>query len=575
MRRSIRGGGFLMATIVALSIGNHEAAAQTGKALDMRDLILTFEADRDLLTRRWSVPLSELKNERMRRFFDEKSAECARVDRASLAPDSAIDLLALENYVRKSRAELDRRIAKEAEIADFTRPLAPIVALLEARERMQSIDSPAAARTIEDVARAADLWRGKIESGEFDRFDVVRSSRAVAVLRSLRRAEVEWFEFGTGYDPSFTWWLKTPQKLFLESLDRLIETIDRRLVKARSEGDAGLIGDPIGEAALSEALAFEFIPYSPQELIAIAEKEFAWCDERMRKASAALGFDDWRKAQEFVKEKHVPPGEQPAMVKRLADEAVAFLDARDLVTIPELCREGWRMDMMSIERQRVNPYFTGGETISVSYPTDDMTNAEKLSSMRDNCEHFSRATVQHELIPGHHLQGYMQARNRPYRRIFETPFWVEGWALYWEMRLWDLGFPRGPEDEIGMLFWRKHRCARIIFSLGFHSGKMTAKEAVDYLVDRVGHTRRSAEAEVRRSVGADYSPLYQAAYMLGGLQIRALHREFVGRKKMTERAFHDAVLASNAIPIALIRAGLSGERPNRETIGAWRFYDKD
>ena len=50
-----------------------------------------------------------------------------------------------------------------------------------------------------------------------------------------------------------------------------------------------------------------------------------------------------------------------------------------------------------------------------------------------------------------------------------------------------------------MLFWRMHRCARIIFSLSFHLGKMTPQECIDFLVDKVGHERDNATAEVRRS----------------------------------------------------------------------------
>ena len=146
-------------------------------------------------------------------------------------------------------------------------------------------------------------------------------------------------------------------------------------------------------------------------------------------------------------------------------------------------------------------------------------------SMRGNNIPFCRATVHHEVIPGHHLQNFMSARYRPYRRAFRTPFLVEGWPLYWEMLLWDLKFPRTPEERIGMLFWRAHRCARIVFSLSFHLGKMSPQEAIDYLIQRVGHEPRNATAEVRRSVAGDYGPLYQAAYLLGGLQIRALRKE--------------------------------------------------
>ena len=69
---------------------------------------------------------------------------------------------------------------------------------------------------------------------------------------------------------------------------------------------------------------------------------------------------------------------------------------------------------------------------------------------------------------------------------------------------------------------------------------MTPKECIDLLVDRVGHERDNATAEVRRSFTGSYGPLYQAAYLLGGLQLRALHRELVESGKMTDRAFHDA-----------------------------------
>jgi uncharacterized protein (DUF885 family) len=40
-----------------------------------------------------------------------------------------------------------------------------------------------------------------------------------------------------------------------------------------------------------------------------------------------------------------------------------------------------------------------------------------MMSMRGNNPSFSRATVFHELIPGHHLQGFMAARYRPYRGL--------------------------------------------------------------------------------------------------------------------------------------------------------------
>jgi uncharacterized protein (DUF885 family) len=229
------------------------------------------------------------------------------------------------------------------------------------------------------------------------------------------------------------------------------------------------------------------------------------------------------------------------------------------------------MQMMSAERQKVNPFFTGGEVISVSYPTDTMDHADKLMSMRGNNIHFARATVFHELIPGHHLQAFMNARYNSHRRAFRTPFWSEGWALYWEMLLWDLGFPRTPANRIGMLFWRMHRAARIIFSLRFHLGTMTPQECVDFLVDRVGHERANAAAEVRRSFSGSAPPLYQLAYMMGGLQFKALHRELVGSGRMTNRELHDAVLTGGPMPVELVRARLMRQTLPRDYRAGWKY----
>lgn len=295
----------------------------------------------------------------------------------------------------------------------------------------------------------------------------------------------------------------------------------------------------------------------------------------MKKAARELGYgDDWRKALEHVKEQYTPPGQQPKLIFEQAVEAIEYVEKKDLVTVPPLARDTWRMIMMTPERQRINPFFTGGEVISVSYPTSGMSHEQKLMTMRGNNIHFSRATVFHELIPGHHLQGFMTARYRPYRRLFRTPFWGEGWPLHWEMLFWDMGFAQSPENKIGMLFWRSHRAARIIFSLSFHLEKMSAQEAVNFLVDRVVHERENASAEVRRSFEGRDGPLYQSAYMLGALQIRSLHKDLVGSGKMSNRDFHDTILQGGSMPIEMVRARLLRQRIAKNFQPAWEFYGR-
>ena len=104
------------------------------------------------------------------------------------------------------------------------------------------------------------------------------------------------------------------------------------------------------------------------------------------------------------------------------------------------------------------------------------------------------------MIPGHNMTGYYGQRFADYRpSLGGGPFFNEGWAVYWELTLWEKGFHDTPEERVGALFWRMHRCARIIFSLKFHMGQWSPQEAIDFLVDRVGHERDNATAEVRRS----------------------------------------------------------------------------
>jgi len=122
-----------------------------------------------------------------------------------------------------------------------------------------------------------------------------------------------------------------------------------------------------------------------------------------------------------------------------------------------------------------------------------------------------------------------------------------------------------------MLFWRMHRCARIIFSLSYHLEKMTPQQCIDFLVDRVGHEYANAEAEVRRSFTGGYGPLYQIAYMIGGLQLYELQKELVGSGKLTEKQFHDSVLKENCIPIEILRAILKQEVLPGDYKTSWKF----
>ncbi len=391
------------------------------------------------------------------------------------------------------------------------------------------------------------------------------------MLADTRAALRDWYGFRADYDPDFTWWAKQPYEALDATIGDYLEALGKL---AGADDPEAIVGDPIGREALRASLDFEMIPYTPEELMRLAERELAWTRAEMAKAATEMGFADWRQALEVVKTRYPAPGEQPKLVKELAEEAVRFLRERELLSIPELATRDWRMNMLSPEAQLQAPFFLGGIDVWVAYPTSTMPHEKRMMSLRGNNRHFSRAVVHHELIPGHHLQHFMTTRHQPHRRLFGTPFWTEGWALYWEFRLYDLGFAQTPEDKLGMLFWRAHRAARIQFSLGFHLGTMTPEQAIDLLVAN-GHERENAAAEVRRSFAGDYPPIYQAAYMVGGLQFLALHEELVKSGRMSERDFHDRILRGGPMPVEMVRARLLGETPSPAFESNWRFYHLD
>lgn len=538
----------------------------------LETVVERWSADRMAVARRHPVDASPTRRDRLRRFAEAWRKRLEEVDLDALPTEGKVDYVLLDNALKADLARLDREEKRSKETAPLVPFAEGLTKLIEARAQLEPVDSEAAAEWLATVkGQIADSRKSAEAKKGGDAVPKGVAAHAAEEIDDLRRELGQWYRFYDGYDPLFTWWMKQPYREADRALEEYAGFLRKTLGGRGGDGDA-IHGDPIGREGLMEDLRAEMIAYTPEELLAIAEREFAWCDAEMKKASHDMGFgDDWKKALAKVKTMHKKPGEQPQLVRELAREAIEFVEKNDLVTVPELAKTDWPIDMMSPQAQKVNPFFLGGDRIIVSFPTESMDLSDKVMSLKSNNVPFSRATVHHELIPGHHLQYFMNARYARHRRPFGTPFWMEGWALYWEMLLWDKGFPKTPEDRVGMLFWRMHRCARIVFSLKVHMGKMTPEEAIDYLVDRVGHERFSATGEVRRSFQGNYSPLYQAAYMLGGLQIRALHKELVESGKMTDRQFHDRILKGGSMPIEAVRILLTNPEVKRDFAPRWRF----
>mgnify|MGYP003575562419 FL=1 len=523
----------------------------------------------------WGFQYAAASPEQMDRLLlldQEYEKKMKQFDYKKLNTNGQVDYILLNRKIKKNIEDIKSNQSAYNRVKNYLPFADSILEFEKKRRRGGAVDAKEVATTFEKASAQVDQEIKKLEGVKsIPSADVEYLENIIASLKLRLESS---FDFYNGYEPMFTWWVPKSHDRLQEKLKEYKELIAAKTDLKPFDDGSNIAGKRVGKEVLNKMLKDEMISYNADELLKIADKEWQWCVSELLKASKEMGFgEDWKKAQEKVKNSYVPEGKQPELINELYDKAMNFINEKQLIDIPPLADETWGMIMMTPERQLVNPFFTGGREISISYPTNTMTYDQKMMSMRGNNPHFSLGTVQHELIPGHHLQYFMNRRHKPYReQNFNTPFWTEGWTLYWELLLYRMGFPKTPEERIGMLFWRMHRCARITFSIKFHIGEWTPQQCIDYLVDQVGHEPANAHGEVKRSFEGSYDPLYQLAYMIGGLQLLSISDEMVGSGKMTYKEFHDRVIKENYMPMEMLRAILTNQNLNPDHQSSWKFY---
>ncbi|WP_398455716.1 DUF885 family protein [Sphingobacterium thalpophilum] len=522
-----------------------------------------------------SVSPSPEQMERLIRLDNAYLARLKAFDYKRLSTNGQVDYILLNRKILRHQEELKEEMERYKKLKSYLPFADSIFGFEQKRRRGTSVEGGAIAAMFEQVRGSVQQERQKLSQKPAIDADDVRY--LTGMIESLQTRLQSSFDFYNGYDPMFTWWVPKSYEGLHEALASYQEALNAKSNWKVYDDGSNIGGRPIGKIALNKKLKDEMIAYDAEDLLKIADKEWKWCVAELLKASREMGYgDDWKAAQEKVKNAYVPVGKQPDLINALYDRAQQFIKKHQLMDIPDLADETWGMIMMTPERQLVNPFFTGGREISISYPTNTMSYDQKMMSMRGNNPYFSLGTVQHELNPGHHLQYFMNKRYKPYReQNFNTPFWTEGWTLYWELLLYRLGFAQTPEERIGVLFWRMHRCARITFSIKFHLGEWTPQQCIDYLVNQVGHEPANAHGEVKRSFEGSYDPLYQLAYMIGGLQLLRLSDELVGGGKMSYKQFHERVIKENYMPMEMLRAILTEQDLNPQHQAVWKFYTFD
>lgn len=162
----------------------------------------------------------------------------------------------------------------------------------------------------------------------------------------------------------------------------------------------------------------------------------------------------------------------------------------------------------------------------------------------------------HEGVPGHTWQGAFLAehsRELPLlASLLNFNAFVEGWALYAEQTVDELGFyDADPFGQVGYLQALQFRCCRLVVDTGIHALRWTREQAIDFLVAETGKGRDAMTSEVDRYC---VSPGQACGYKMGHNEI--LRQREIARAALGARfdlaAFDDAVVSTGGVPLSLL-----------------------
>ncbi|MGX5694599.1 DUF885 domain-containing protein [Agromyces soli] len=250
-------------------------------------------------------------------------------------------------------------------------------------------------------------------------------------------------------------------------------------------------------------------------------------------------------------------------MQETSDRAVAELGATQF-DIPDEIRT---LECMIAPTQEGGIYYTG--------PSDDFTRPGRMWwSVPQGVTEFDTwrelTTVYHEGVPGHHLQIGQAVVNRGTlnlwrRQLAGTSGHAEGWALYAERLMQELGYLDDPADRLGMLDGQRMRAARVVLDIGVHLGKQrpdgqgawTGEYAFEFMGENVAMNDGFITFEVNRYLGwPGQAPSYKVGQRIWE-QLRDEARRREG-DAFDIRDFHGRALALGGVGLDTLRSAILG-----------------
>ncbi|MEU6711634.1 DUF885 domain-containing protein [Nonomuraea sp. NPDC046802] len=299
----------------------------------------------------------------------------------------------------------------------------------------------------------------------------------------------------------------------------------------------------------------ELLGYGAAELHEKGKAAWAELDARMRGVAVGVnGGEDWRAAMESLMDDHPPTLEDMrAEYEAETRRAREFVKERDLMTFADgeeclvLPSAEYTRPILSVAHYLAPPPLHSSRTgiFFVPYTPDGFTPEQVRQRLRTNCRAQMPSIAVHEAYPGHHWHlSYMAGNPRAVRKVFRTPYFSEGWALYVEKLLHEQGYFDTPATELAHLDCRIFRAARIVVDTALHCEDMSIEEAETFMSTKASLSPGTAEGEVNRYCAW---PTQAPSYLTGAIEIDRIRESFQGSRK----DFHDRIAGSGGLPLGL------------------------
>ncbi|MFW0773631.1 DUF885 domain-containing protein [Paenarthrobacter nitroguajacolicus] len=360
----------------------------------------------------------------------------------------------------------------------------------------------------------------------------------------------------------------------------------------QSELDAGTAAARSAYSALGDFLRDELLPVAPEtdavgrERYALASRSFVGAEIDLEE-TYAWGVQELERLiseQEKVANQ-IKPGASIEEAKSIlnndtarqingTDALKAWMQELSDRAVSELADVHFDIpDVMKTLECMIAPTDDGG--IYYTGPSDDFSRPGRMwwsvPAGEDTFTTWSETTtVFHEGVPGHHLQ----VATATYRRELLNNWrrnvcWVsghgEGWALYAEQLMLELGYLKDPGDHMGMLDGQRMRAARVVFDIGVHlelpvperwgTGTWTPEKGFDFLKANLDISEGQLQFEFTRYLGW---PGQAPSYKVGQRLWEQIRSELEFREGFDLKSFHSKALNIGSVGLDVLRRALLG-----------------